>query len=109
MTIYTALKPLQPDRPVDVIERDEQGALVGAWHGYWNFKRGTVALYPNGKNRYVSWPGGVLPLKRVVSDRVILIRNSKFEIQNGTDLPLHNGGSSEDEAYGGVQEQIQFN
>ncbi len=74
---YIAVRPLEPGKPVDVLERDELGALVGAWHGYWNFKRGTVALYPNGKNRYVSWPDGVLPQKRVVSDRVVSVQSAK--------------------------------
>lgn len=73
-TTLEALRPLEPGKPVTVVERDESGALVGAWIGYWSYKRGTVALYPDGKNRFVSWPGGVLPKKRVVSDRSVKIR-----------------------------------
>ena len=72
MTIYKALKPLKPGKPVDVLEKDENDNLVGAWVGYWNFKRGTVALYPNYHNRFAAWPGGIIPSKRrVVSDRMI--------------------------------------
>ena len=81
-TTYTAVKPLEPGKPVDVVERDESGALVGAWHGYWSFKRGTVALYPNGKNRYVTWPNGELPKKRIVSDREVTGKNAECRMQN---------------------------
>lgn len=73
-TSYEAVKPLEPGRPVDVLERNEHGLLIGAWHGYWNYKRGTVALYPNPWNRLVWWPGGTIPSKRVVSDRVVNVR-----------------------------------
>ena len=108
-TRYIAVRPLEPGKPVDVLERDEAGALVGAWHGYWSFKRGTVALYPNPKNRFVSWPGGVLPQKRVVSDRVVSvqnaegrmkIQNAEFRVQNATIEANDNAG---------VQETIKFN
>lgn len=81
-TTYTAVKPLEPGKPVDVVERDESGALVGAWHGYWSFKRGTVALYPNPKNRYVAWPNGELPKKRIVSDREVTVKNAECRMQN---------------------------
>ena len=81
-TRYTAVKPLEPGKPVDVVERDESGALVGAWHGYWSFKRGTVALYPNPKNRYVAWPNGELPKKRIVSDREVTVKNAECRMQN---------------------------
>ena len=78
MTTYEALKPLEPGRAVEVIERDENGHLVGSWFGYWNFKRQTVALYPNVKNRFVNWPGGRIPQsKRLVSDRVVYIAAQK--------------------------------
>ena len=109
-TRYIAVRPLEPGKPVDVLERDELGALVGAWHGYWNFKRGTVALYPNPRNRFVTWPGGVLPQKRIVSDRTVKIRNSEFEIRNAP-ASQHRTTAHlpEGEAYVGVQEQIKFN
>jgi hypothetical protein len=106
-TRYIAVRPLEPGKPVDVLERDELGALVGAYFGYWNYKRGTVALYPNPKNRFVSWPGGVLPQKRIVSDRSIRVQkaeckmqNAEFRVQNATIEAKNNVG---------VQEQIKFN
>lgn len=107
-TRYIAVRPLEPGKPVDVLERDEAGALVGAWHGYWSFKRGTVALYPNGKNRYVSWPGGVLPQKRVVSDRVVSVQSGegKTKMQN-VECRVQNAPFSSTAA--GVQETIKFN
>lgn len=106
---YIAVKPLEPGKPVDVVERDESGALVGAWHGYWSFKRGTVALYPNGKNRYVTWPNGELPKKRIVSDREVRVNNADGRKQKAISSsqqavpPLPKGGT-----YGGVQERIKF-
>lgn len=112
-TRYIAVKPLEPGRPVDVVERDESGALVGAWHGYWSFKRGTVALYPNPKNRYVAWPNGELPKKRIVSDREVKVDNSKLEIRNTKLATSQSSAQStpalpEGEAYGGVQQQMKF-
>ena len=80
MTTYEAVRPLVPGGAVEVFERDENGFLVGAYFGYWNANRQTVALYPNVKNRFVNWPGGRIPSQRiVVSDRNVVIRNSKFE------------------------------
>lgn len=82
MGIFEAVRPLEPGRPVDVLERDEAGALVGAWHGYWSFKRGTVALYPNPRNKYVNWPKGRIPSGRiVVSDRQIRIKVQSAEVK----------------------------
>ncbi len=69
---YTAKGRLNPNKPVDVLERDERGNLVGAWHGYYNPRRGMVALYPDRKNRFAHWPGGIVPDKpRKVSDRLV--------------------------------------
>ena len=80
MGIFEAVKPLEPGKAVDVLERDENGCLVGAWIGYWNFRRGTVALYPNVKNRFVNWPGGRIPSSKiVVSDRQIRIKVQSAE------------------------------
>lgn len=77
-TRYIAVRPLEPGKPVDVLERDENGFLVGAWFGYWNYNRQTVALYPNVKNRFVNWPGGRIPSGRiVVSDQSVRIRKSR--------------------------------
>ena len=103
-TRYIAVRPLEPGKPVDVLERDELGALVGAWHGYWSYKRGTVALYPNPRNRFVSWPGGVLPQKRVVSDRVVSVQSAKVSSSStasGPPSPIL--GKAE-----AVQEKIKF-
>ena len=107
---YIAVRPLEPGKPVDVLERDEAGALVGAWHGYWNYNRGTVGLYPNPKNRFVTWPGGVLPQKRVVSDRVVSVQNAEIRKQNTLFLLQKNvPDTQKGEAYGGAQETIKFN
>ena len=78
MTTYEAVRPLVPGGAVEVFERDENGFLVGAYFGYWNANRQTVALYPNVKNRFVNWPGGRIPSGRiVVSDRSVRIRKSR--------------------------------
>lgn len=109
-TRYIAVRPLEPGKPVDVFERDELGALVGAWHGYWNFKRGTVALYPNPKNRFISWPGGVLPQKRIVSDRVVSVQNAEGRVQKDTSSVAQSAPPSPaGEGNYIVQETIKFN
>lgn len=83
MTKYEALKPLQPNRRVEVYEKDENGYLVGAWLGYWNYNRGTVALYPDVKNRFVNWPNGRIPSsRRVVSDRMVTVRATIPNVQS---------------------------
>ena len=69
---YEAMGRLVPNEAVSVLERDDNGALVGAYKGYWNFKRGTVTLYPDYRNPFVSWRGGAA--KKVVSDRVVRVR-----------------------------------
>lgn len=69
---YEAMGRLVPNEAVAVLERDEHGALVGAYKGYWNFKRGTVTLYPDMRHPFVRWSGS--PVKKVVSDRVVRVR-----------------------------------
>ena len=109
MSRLVALQPLEPGKPVDVVERDESGALVGAWHGYWSFKRGTVALYPNPKNRYVAWPNGELPKKRIVSDREIKVNNAGGGVQKDTSSAAQSApSSSTGEGMSGVQQKFKF-
>lgn len=74
---YEAMGRLVPNEAVSVLERDENGALVGAYKGYWNFKRGTVTLYPDYRNPFVSWRGGAT--KKVVSDRIVKCRVQSSE------------------------------
>lgn len=106
-TRYIAVRPLEPGKPVDVLERDEAGALVGAWHGYWNYNRGTVGLYPNPRNKYVNWPGGRIPEKRIVSDRAVRVQSGeeKTKIQNA-ECRTQNVPFSSTAA--GVQQKIKF-
>ena len=112
-TTYEAVRPLEDGKPVPVCERDESGALVGAWIGYWSFKRGTVALYPDVRNKFVNWPGGRVPRdKRIVSDRYVKIRNLKSENRNKslpsekTKVPKSQTGAAMKEILG--QEKIKF-
>ncbi len=77
-TRYEAVRALEPGKPVEIHERDERGFLVGAWIGYWNFKRGIVMLYPDVRNRFVNWPGGRIPdNKRQISDRFVSVRETE--------------------------------
>ncbi len=77
MTRFVAMQPLVPGRRVDVLEKNEHNHTVGAWYGYWNYKTGEVALYPNLRNRYVNWPNGVKPdKKKYISDRDIAVRRA---------------------------------
>lgn len=111
MSRYIALKPLDPGKAVEVLERDDKGVLVGAWFGYWNFKKGTVALYPNVANHNVNWPGGVIPKgRRVISDRMVSVRNSKLEIRNDISSVAAKAAtpSLQVEGCGGVQQTIKF-
>ena len=105
MSTYEAVRPLEPGKPVDVLERNEQGLLVGVWHGYWNYKRGTVALYPNPKNRFAFWPGGTLPGKRVVSDRVVNVRRAE---RAALPPPKQTKPAPREGISGGVQEKMKF-
>ena len=73
-TTLVALRPLEPGKPIPIVERDESGALVGAWTGYWSDKREKVALYPDFKNKFVTWR--VATNKKVVSDRMIRVENN---------------------------------
>lgn len=111
MSRYIALKPLNPGKAVEVLERDDKGVLVGAWFGYWNFKKGTVALYPNVANHNVNWPGGVIPKGRqVISDRsVIRKENAECGVQKGTSSAAQSAPSSlAGEGNCGVQQQMKF-
>jgi hypothetical protein len=72
---YEAMGRLVPNEAVAVLERDEHGALVGAYKGYWNFKRGTVTLYPDLRHPFVRWSG--TPVKKVVADRYVKVREGK--------------------------------
>ena len=73
-TTLVALRPLEPGKPIPIVERDESGALVGAWTGYWSDKRETVALYPDFKNKFITWR--VATNKKVVNDRMVRIEKN---------------------------------
>ena len=125
MSRYIALKPLNPGKAVEVLERDDKGVLVGAWFGYWNFKKGTVALYPNVANHNVNWPGGVIPKGRqVISDRSVKrkenaecgvqnaelkMQNAECRVQKDTSSAAQSAPSSlAGEGDCGVQQQMKF-
>ena len=57
-----------PGKAVVVSERDNHGALVGSYNGYYNPKSGTYTLYP----RYSPHVWQVKRLaKHVVSERIV--------------------------------------
>lgn len=95
-TTYEAVRPLEDGKPVPVLERDENGSLVGAWIGYWSHKRETVALYPDVKNKFANWPGGIKPSsRRLVSDRRVRVRRQASEsIPRPSATPLAGEGLS---------------
>ena len=113
---FIALKPLDPGKAVEVLERDDKGALVGAWFGYWNFKKGTVALYPNVANHNVNWPGGVIPKGRqVISDRMVERKgNAECRVQSAecrmqsAECKVQSAETKSCDARGGVQQSIKF-
>lgn len=80
MSRYVALKPLVPGERVEILEKDAGDNTIGAWYGYWNFKRQTVSLYPNVTNRYAHWPCGRIPTKkRIVSDSMVHVIQRRRE------------------------------
>ena len=56
---------LIPNVATPVLEYDDHGNLVGAYKGYYNFKKYTVALYPDYKHPFAHWRG--TPQKKVIS------------------------------------------
>ena len=70
-TTFRAMQALVPGKAVDILERDANGLLVGAYKGYWNNEKEIVTLYPNVRNKFVHWPRGVVSGKKIVSDRLI--------------------------------------
>ena len=57
-TTYTCKQPsLSVNHRNDIIERDEQGNIVGVWYGYYNPKRYTVRLYPNRTHPFFKFTG----------------------------------------------------
>lgn len=131
MRRYVAMQPIVPNKRIDVLEKDEKGYSVGAWYGYWNYKKQIMTLYPNVRNRYVNWPNGKIPENKiVVSDSLIYRRTDDYKLTpfRGT-LSAAAGGTSpggrgkvqgapspsptvpplpEGEAWGGVQQQMKF-
>ena len=91
---YEAMGRLVPNEAVAVLERDEHGALVGAYKGYWNFKRGTVSLYPDMRHPFVRWSG--TPVKKVVADRYVKVRESSSSTASGPPSPT---GKAEAKGY----------
>lgn len=64
MHTYVSRDPIVANKPLSITERDEQGALVGAWTGYYDYKRFEIRLYPDFKNKFVRWQGR--PSKKVI-------------------------------------------
>ena len=77
---FTTKVRMKPNVGAEVLERDENGALIGAYTGYWSFKRHTVALYPNVRHPFVHWRGR--PQKLLVSEKLVLyVGEDKPEVQ----------------------------
>lgn len=60
---------LVPNKAQTILERDEAGGLVGAYTGYYNYKKFTVTLYPQWKHPFVRWRG--TPTKKVISAALV--------------------------------------
>ncbi len=71
MPTYTANKPLKPNVPISIIERDERGNLIGAYNGYWDFSHQLVRLYPDMRHPFVRWRG--TPGKKIISDSLVRV------------------------------------
>ena len=71
-TTYTAMRRLEPNKRVEIIERDERGNIVGTWFGYWSPRRQTVTLYPDKTHPFFKWSG--TPAPRIVNDRSVRVK-----------------------------------
>ncbi len=80
MSTYTATKPLKPNTPIPVLERDEQRVLIGAYTGYWDFNHQLVRLYPDMRHPFVHWRG--TPRKKIINDSLV-----KVEVTSGASQP----------------------
>ncbi len=69
-TTLTANRRLVPGERIGIDERDEHGALVGSWDGYYRPDTGTVVLYPR-KDPFCYWR--VARTKHEVSDRAVRV------------------------------------
>lgn len=67
-TTLTSDRPLEPGVTLKISERDESGALVGFYKGYWYPERQVVELYPT-HNPYCWWR--VPRVKHAVSEWIV--------------------------------------
>ena len=110
MSRYIATRPLEPEKKIDILELNAAGHLIGAWFGYWNYKRGIVALYPNVTNHSVNWPDGKKPdKKKYISDRYIEVKKRDETKREFKTEPLTIKATPEKTEYTSiVQERIKF-
>lgn len=78
--IYICSDPvLKENYPHSIIERNEEGALVGAYTGYYDFKSFAVRLYPK-YHPFVVWRAK--PNKILISASLIKCTPPKKELGN---------------------------
>ena len=81
-------RPLAPNVPLRICERDESGGLVGFWTGYWHPNARLVRLYP-AANPYCVWrvsrkPRNVYDGYVIVSKKTRDQPSKKAEVKSST-------------------------
>lgn len=71
MSTYIATKRLRPNVKTEIIEKNDNGSIIGTWFGYWNFNRQTVMLYPNRTHPFFKWQR--VPNPMLISARLVRV------------------------------------
>lgn len=78
-TTLTSDRPLEPGAKLRIVERDENGAMVGYWEGHYYDEKNSIKLYPR-SNQYCWWR--VPKIVHTVDSRLVRVeRSSRFGVQ----------------------------
>ena len=89
-TTLTSDRPLEPGVALKISERDETGALVGFYKGYWYPERQAVELYPM-HNPFCWWR--VPRVRHTVSEWIVEVPGP-IRTKDGQTIPQSRSDSS---------------
>lgn len=79
-TTLTSDRALEPGVKLRIVERDDNGAMVGYWEGHYSDEKSSIKLYPR-SNQYCWWK--VPRVVHTIDARLVRVEsNSKFGIRN---------------------------